>query len=414
MKKIVSSNCYKWIALAIIWGAVFFQQGVRQIYGATIPLITESLDVSSVEIGFVGTVFTFVYGATVLCAGFLSDLISRKWVLVSGVLLFGVGGFISGFAGCVGALVVSYGILNGLGQPLVFPPGMSLMMQLHGENTRATALSVMQSAVYIGIVVCAIGSGHLAGMSADGWRTAFIVVGGLALVWVLVMSLFMENTKSVSSGTDRASLKEALAAVASKRSALLYGAYLVILNGVTIGFTIWTPSFIRDVFPDLTMRDVVLHAVLWMYIGAVLGVMFGGRLGDSLALRRNGSRLEILAAGVAGCGIAWYFVAESMSLVGCCTALACCGFFRGMLDSNLNVAFFDVIKPRYHASALGFMLGISYILGSFAPVMLCWIRQHSSLRDGLMPFPVFYAVALVLVLVSRFCYYIREREPATR
>ena len=53
MKKIVSSNCYKWIALAIIWGAVFFQQGVRQIYGATLPLITESLNVTSVEIGFV-------------------------------------------------------------------------------------------------------------------------------------------------------------------------------------------------------------------------------------------------------------------------------------------------------------------------------------------------------------------------
>lgn len=410
MKSPSSSSWYKWIALAIIWGAVFFQQGVRQIYGATIPLITESLNVTSVEIGLVGTVFTFVYGVTVLCAGFLSDFLSRKWVLVSGVLLFGAGGFFSGFAGCVGALVVSYGVLNGLGQPLVFPPGMSLMMQLHGENTRATALSVMQSAVYVGIVVCAIGSGHLAGMSADGWRTAFFIVGGLALAWALVMALLMENTKSVASGSGKASLKEALSAVSTKRSALLYGVYLVILNGVTIGFTIWTPSFVRDAFPDLSMREVVLHAILWMYVGAVFGVMSGGRVGDLLAIRRNGARLEILALGVAGCGIAWFFVSKSTSLIGCCTALACCGFFRGVLDSNLNVAFFDVIKPRYHASALGFMLGISYVLGSFAPVMLGWIRQHSSLRDGLMTFPVFYAVALVLVLVSRFCYYIREKE----
>ena len=31
MKKTASANCYKWIALAIVWGAVFFQQGVRQI-----------------------------------------------------------------------------------------------------------------------------------------------------------------------------------------------------------------------------------------------------------------------------------------------------------------------------------------------------------------------------------------------
>lgn len=404
------SSCYKWIALAIIWVAVFVQQGIRQIYGATIPLITESLNVSSVEIGLVGTVFTFMYGATVLCAGYLSDLLSRKWILTSGVLLFGLGGFFSGFAGCVGALVITYGLLNGLGQPLIFPPGMSLLMQLHGENTRATALSAMQSAMYVGIVVCAIGAGLLADMSTDGWRAAFFIVGGLALVWVFVMAFFMENTKSVETGSGKVSLKDALVAVASKRSALLYGAYLVILNGVTIGFTIWTPSFVRDTFPNLSMREVVLHAVLWMYMGAIIGVMFGGRMGDALALRRKGARLEILAIGVIGCGIAWFFVSKSVSLIGCCIALAFCGFFRGLQDSNLNVAFFDVIKPRYHASALGFMLGLSYVFGSLAPVLLGWIRQHSSLRDGIMTFPAFYAVALALIVVSRYCYYIRDKE----
>lgn len=141
---------YKWLALLLVWGAAFFQQGIRQIYGATLPSITDSLDVTSVEIGFVGTVFTFLYGATVICAGFLSDLISRKWVLVAGVLLFAIGGFFSGLVGCVGALALTYGILNGLGQPLVFPPGMSLLMQLHGENMRATAFSILQSASYVG------------------------------------------------------------------------------------------------------------------------------------------------------------------------------------------------------------------------------------------------------------------------
>ena len=401
---------YKWLALTLIWGAAFFQQGIRQIFGATLPSITDSLGVTSVEIGFVGTVFTFVYGATVICAGFLSDLISRKWVLVSGVLLFAVGGLFSGFAGCVGALALTYGLLNGLGQPLVFPPGMSLLMQLHGENTRATALSILQSAIYVGILFGAIGSGYLSELGSDGWRGAFKVAGGIALVWVLVMAFAMHDTPARASTDAKASLKEAVLAVFSKKAAILYGLYLIILNGVTIGFTIWTPCFVMDAFPDLPKGTAVMHAVLWMYLGAIAGVLLGGRLGDRLALRRNGVRLEVLAVGVFFNGIAWFCVSRSLSLVGCCLALTACGFFRGVLDSNLNVPFFDVIKPRYHASALGFMLGLSYVFGSAAPVVLGWMREHSSLRAGIMTFPAFYAAALALILLSRYRYYLKEKE----
>ena len=401
---------YKWLALMLIWGAAFFQQGIRQIYGATLPSITDSLGVTSVEIGFVGTVFTFVYGATVICAGFLSDLISRKWVLVVGVLLFAIGGFFSGFVGCVGALALTYGVLNGLGQPLVFPPGMSLLMQLHGENTRATALSILQSAIYVGILFGAIGSGYLSGLDAEGWRGAFKIAGGIALVWMLIMAFSMQDTHAVAPKDDKASLKEAVVAVFSKKAAILYGLYLIILNGVTIGFTIWTPCFVMDVFPDLPKGTAVMHAVLWMYLGAIVGVLLGGRLGDRLALRRKGVRLEVLAVGVFCNGIAWFCVSRSSALVGCCLALTACGFFRGVLDSNLNVPFFDVIKPRYHASALGFMLGLSYVFGSVAPVVLGWMREHFSLRAGIMTFPVFYAVALVLILLSRCRYYLKEKE----
>jgi len=402
---------YKWVALALIWAAVFCQQGVRQIYSATLPSVMSSLNITSVEIGMVGTVFTFIYGITVLSAGFVSDLLSRKWVLVTGVLLFAIGGLCSGFASCVGALVVSYGIFNGLGQPLVFPPGMSLLMQLHGEDTRATALSTMQSAIYIGIIVCAIGSGALATLGEAGWRGPYWIVGGMGLLCFLLMVFLLKDTKSVKADpADKASLGEALKAIAGKPSAILYGAYLILLNFVTIGFMIWTPALVKDSFPQLSLREAVFHAVVWLNVCALLGVMVGGRLGDRFAVRRRTVRLEILSLGVLGSAFAWFFVAVSPSLPLCCVSLAFAGFSRGLLDSNLNVAFFDVIKPRYHASALGFMLGLSFIFGSIAPVMLGWTRQAFTLRAGIMTFPIFYLLALGLILWSRFGFYLRDRE----
>ena len=411
MNSNLEKSNYKWVALALIWSAVFFQQGVRQIYSATLPTVMTSLDITSVQIGLVGTVFTFVYGITVLSAGFISDLLSRKWVLVTGVLLFSIGGLFSGFASGVGALVLSYGVLNGLGQPLVFPPGMSLLMQLHGEDTRATALSVMQSAIYVGIIVCAVGSGALANLGESGWRGAYWIVGGLGLLCFLLMAFMLKNTQAVKANpADKASLGEALKAVASKPSAILYGIYLILLNSVTIGFMTWTPAFVNDAFPQLSLREAVFHAVVWLNVSALFGVFAGGRLGDCFAVRRRTVRLEILALGVLFSAFAWLFVAVSPSLTLCCLSLAFAGFSRGLLDSNLNVAFFDVIKPRYHASALGFMLGLSFIFGSLAPVLLGWMRQTFTLRAGVMTFPVFYLVSLALILLARFRFYLKDRE----
>lgn len=401
---------YKWFALVLVWGAVFFQQGVRQIFGATLPGITDSLGVTSVEIGVVGTVFTFVYGLTVLCAGLISDFLSRKWVLVVGVLLFCIGGFFSGLASGVGALVLSYGVLNGLGQPLVFPPSMSLLMQLHEEKTRATAMSLMWSAIYVGIIVCAVGSGRLVDLGEQGWRHAFEIVGGLGLLWFVAMVVWLRDTKPPRNDEANVSLREAVLAVLSKPSALLYSAYLILLNFAVIGFMVWTPSLLKDAFPGLTMTEAVFHAVVWMNLAAVLGVMAGGRIGDRLALRRVGVRLEILAVGVVGCAFSWLLVARSHTLLVMGLALGFAGFFRGVQDSNLNVAFFDVIKPRYRASAMGFTLGLSYVFGSLAPILLGWMREHWSLKSGMLVFPVAYALALVLILVSRFMYYPKDKE----
>ena len=401
---------YKWFALLLIWCAVFLQQGVRQVYGATLPSVAETLGVTSIQIGLVGTVFTFVYGVTVISAGYVSDWLSRKWVLSAGVLLFAIGGCLSGFASGVGALVLSYGILNGLGQPLVFPPGMSLLMQLHGEETRATALSVLQSAMYVGIIACAVGSGWLADQGEWGWRNAYIILGALGVLLAVVLCFWMKDTRPAGASVEKVNLMEALRAIVGKPSAVLYGVYLILLNFVTIGFMVWTPAFVKDAFPDLPLRTAVFHSIVWMYLGAIVGVIAGGRLGDRLAVSRKEARLEILALGVLCSGLAWFCVSASHSLVFCGIALSFAGFSRGILDSNLNVSFFDVIRPRYHSSALGFMLGLSFVFGSLAPFMLGWMREAYSLRIGIRTFPLFYGLALVFILWSRFSFYMKDRE----
>lgn len=46
---------YKWQALALLWVAFFLQQGMRQIFGATLTSIQGSLGVNAAEIGAAAT-----------------------------------------------------------------------------------------------------------------------------------------------------------------------------------------------------------------------------------------------------------------------------------------------------------------------------------------------------------------------
>lgn len=148
-----AESTYKWWLLLFLWVAFFLHQGTRQIFNATLPQIQADFGVSKVQIGLIGTIFTMTYGICVLFSGLASDFLKRKWMVISGVLIFCSGVFCSGLVSTLGALLVLYGILNGSGQAFYYPAACSLLGQLH-EKTRATALAIHQTALYSGIVIC--------------------------------------------------------------------------------------------------------------------------------------------------------------------------------------------------------------------------------------------------------------------
>ena len=134
---------YKWIALFLLWVAFFLQQGMRQIYGPLLGSIQTSVGATNEQLGLVSTVFTLMYGLSIPFAGFAADLFSRKWMVAIGVAIFSAGILTSGFVTCIVALVVTYGLVNGFGQPFYYPSSTSLISQFHADS-KAPALSILQ------------------------------------------------------------------------------------------------------------------------------------------------------------------------------------------------------------------------------------------------------------------------------
>ena len=407
---------YKWWALALLWVAFFLQQGTRQLFGPSVPSICASFGVDKVALGVVGTVFAMTYGICVPFAGITADIFNRKWMVTVGVGVFCLGIFLSGFVATVGLLILTYGILNGFGQTFYYPSATSLISQLHRES-RATAISILQLGLYIGIVGCGSLAGFVAGKGGESWRTPFWVFGGLGLLWVAALAFFLADTKPVivEGASTKPSIREAVKAVFAKPTAICVILGLAMMIYVDIGFKNWMPSHLQETFGSacpFLKRWAGLHAVLWHYVGAIVGVLIGSRIGDRLVKGRPGIRLEL---GVAGLGLAipsivWMAMTQSFAL--CCAAMLGFGFFRGIYDSNFMASFFDVVNPRYHASGVGIMMCIAFLFGSLSSTVLPWlaIGLGGNMAWSMSSLAGFYLVGAFVILLARIRFLRRDYE----
>lgn len=409
-------HTYKWRLLMLLWVAYLLQQGTRQIYNAIIPQIQGDFNASSVQIGLVSTIFTFAYGLCVPFTGVLSDMLSRKWVVVCGVLLFSFGIFFSGAAAGIGGVIITYGLVNAVGQSFYYPPSSSLLGQAHSK-TRSTALSILQTAQYAGIIICSCVAGYLAdlknikipeglswlvGGDLSGWRLPFFIFGAVGIAWSICLILFMRNTKQVSSDTSKPSFLEAFSVVLRRPSLLLLAVVFGSLVYIDIGFKTWIPTYLYETF-SMDLTKAAFHSVIWVYAGAFIGVIAGSAVCDRLFAKFKNIRFSLNMIGFACIAPFLIVVANTGNLKECIAGLFMYGFFKGVCDSCIFASVLDVAPVRFRASGMSIMICGGFLIGSTSSTILGFIRHHFSLSAGIESLSIFCLVnVLVLYAIIRF------------
>ena len=396
---------YKWVVLILVSIAYFLAQGTRLIYSAVLPQIKEdfaSSGISDTQLGLISSTFTLIFGLAMPFAGLTADLFNRKKVLVIGSFLFAAGIFASGFATGLGMLFISYGIINAIGQSLMPPCNTSLISQYHDE-TRGTAFSIYQTAIYVGIVVCSVVSGYLAQLGPGGWRYAFWIFGAIAIAWAAVILFALKDTPQKKSGETVGlnSVGTALKSFIEKPSSLILMLALGCYFFVTYAFKAWAPIFMIRAFPDMGTTQAVFHGVFWFYLGAFVGVTIGGRASDALKIRRPGIRFEVEGIGLALCIPFIIMMAYAQSLVAMIAAILLFGFATGVYDSNIYAALFDVINPRYRAVATGLFGCGGCIVGAFGPTVMGFLNEAFSPRISMASLAIFAVIGALAILCAR-------------
>jgi len=394
---------YRWELLILLWFAFFLHQADRQIFNNLLPLIKADLQLSDVQLGLVASVFTAVFGLCVLVGGYAADVWRRKWIILISLLVWSAATLLTGLSTGIIALLVFRGLASGGGEAFYYPAAASLISQIH-HKAKATALAIHQSAQYVGIV-----ASFLAGYVGEiyGWRTAFYVFGGFGIVLSGVFLFCLRDTPHDESAVSAAGAKPArppigmvFRAILGTPTALLLYAALAGHVFVTTGYVTWMPTLLHEKF-GMSVTAAGFAALAYHYGFALLGVLLGGRLSDRWVSRRRTVRMEFEWLGLLLASPFIYWMGQADNVLTCCLALGIYGFFRGFYDSNLWTALFDVIEPRFRASATGLMLAWAFLFGAFAPVLMGWTKGVFGLGSSVSALAFVYFTSGVTVLVAQ-------------
>jgi EmrB/QacA subfamily drug resistance transporter len=161
------------LTLALLCAIAFLDFVDGSITNVALPSIRHSLHLSVDGLQWVPSGYLLTYGGFMLLGGRLADLVGRRRVLVTGILIIGVSSMVGGFAQSAGVLIGAR-LAQGLGAALTLPAALSILTTKFTEGKdRHTALGA-----WGGIAGLASAAGVLLGgvlTQGPGWRWVMFV-----------------------------------------------------------------------------------------------------------------------------------------------------------------------------------------------------------------------------------------------
>lgn len=405
---------YKWEVLLLLWMAYLLNQGDRQVFNTVLPAIRDALNLTDTSVGLIATIFNLFYAIMVPIGGWAGDRFSRKWVTTISILFWSVATMFTGLATSFMWLVVLRSVATGGGEAFFGPANYSLLGQYH-TDTRARAMSIHQTAYYIGVIL----AGWLAGLIADrlGWKYSFIIFGAAGIIWGILMILRLRDYDVASDGkgatsaaadklsaapshySQRPGFFDGFKTVFTTPTALMLTIGFSGLIFVITGYMTWVPAYLQEEFGQ-NQASAGFNSMFWTYVAAFIGVLLAGTLSDKLAARSHKVRMQLQAAGLLGGAVFLFLMGGHPALWVLYVSFAGWGFFRAFFDANTYAVLYDVTSERLHASCSSAMIMTGFAVGALAPVILGALKQSMGSLSATFPIlAVIWVVCSALMFI---------------
>lgn len=401
----MKNSWYKWEVLLLLWMAYLLNQADRQVFNTVLPAIRDALNLTDTSVGLIATIFNLFYALMVPIGGWAGDRFSRKWVTTISILFWSVATMFTGLATSMFWLIVLRSVATGGGEAFFGPANYSLLGQYH-TDTRARAMSIHQTAYYVGVIL----AGWLAGLIADklGWQYSFIIFGAVGVIWGILMIVRLKDypkekqvqpKPDTSVPADKPGFFDGFKTVFTTPTALMLTIGFSGLIFVITGYMTWVPAYLQEEFAQ-NQATAGFNSMFWTYVAAFAGVLLAGSLSDKLALKSRKLRMFLQGIGLIGGAVFLFLMGGHPALWVLYISFAGWGFFRAFFDANTYAVLYDVTPPRLHASCSSAMIMTGFAVGAFAPVVLGALKENMGSLSRTFPIlAVIWVICGLLMLI---------------
>lgn len=352
------------------------------------PMIKDELGLSASQLGILLSAFFWTYASFQLISGWLVDRFNVNWVMAAGFFLWSVA---TAATGTVHAFYVLFAVrlILGMGESVAYPSYSKILAQHFPEEHRGFANSLIAAGLVSGPGFGMLMGGML--MARFGWRSFFLGVGIVSLLWLVPWLRWMPKQPSII----RLEQIEALsvAQFARLRSAWGTCAGLFCSNYLSYFLITWLPFYlVRERHYSLPGMAKIGGAA---YLLAALASTLSGWLSDRW-ISRGGTptlvRKLFTGGGLAGAGIALAVCGlggRSLSLA--MLMLVTIGF--GICSSNIWAITQTLAGPQAAGRWTGMQNFVGNLAGVAAPAITGFVLDRTG--NFIWPFALATTVALL-------------------
>ncbi|WP_433036703.1 MFS transporter [Actinomycetospora sp. CA-053990] len=288
----------------LVYGAMFVMMAISYIdrvnLSVATPTIAREFGLGPVGTGYALSSYLWTYLVFLVPVGIAVDRWGARAVGAGSLVVWSIGGALTGLTGGFGSLVATRMVL-GAGEAASYPVGGRAIQEWAPPEERGRAAAWLNSGAYAGLAVGALVVGWL--ISEVGWRASFVVTGAAGVLvaagwWALYRRPSTPEAPPTADVPEALPARTALAGLLRRRS--IWG--LALTQGCA-GYTLylfmtWLPSYLADTRDLDVVRSGAFTAVPYA-VAVVLGLLLG-RVSD-VYLRRSSAGIDARRRLIAGC-----------------------------------------------------------------------------------------------------------------
>lgn len=361
-----------------------------------LPQIRSSLGVSGFQANLFITLFSVPAGITIPIVGFISDRFGRKVVLIPALIIYALGGVISGLAPVFWdkpyMVMLAGRIVQGIGAAGTAPVAMALVGDLFTSSQRSKVLGFLEASNGFGKVLSPI-LGSLVGLFLI-WYSVFYIYPVIAIPVLLLLIFIVKEPKKAR---DKQSFKKYLSGIGEtfkNKGGSLIVSFLAGMVALFILFGVL--SYISDVLEDrhgiknLKKGFILAIPVLAMTITSVL---------SGIILKKKNLIYKIfVVVGMATLTLSMTLGAFFSNFIVLIILISLMGIGVGMTLTSLNTMVTSCTKIIKRGAVTCFYGSVRFLGVAIGPPVFSLLEDKGSLILFLVPAAIVFLIGILSLI----------------